>query len=142
MLTMCEKQRILTAPNRHQPLRRVPSSSLHSAPWHPFTPPAPIARHDIFKATWLRRKQQSTAIRASSFYLPPENDFPRTSRKKTLQIATLPTKQRALRSQKQAGAETTCRTAWIEYQIFLDFVCITLRLEEAASWLFIRQKLL
>ena len=32
-----------------------------------------------------------------------------------------PTKQRASRSQKRAGAETILRTAWIEYPIFPQF---------------------
>ena len=100
------------------------SSSLYGAPWHPFTPPAPIARHGILKPAWLWRKQRSTAIRTSCLYLTPENDIPRPffyiknapDRHQPLQNKNFPTKQRAPRSQKRTGVETTLKTTRIEHQ--------------------------
>ena len=119
-MTLPDKRSLLTSHSLESP----------STAWLPFVPSAPIAssrprRHDLFESAAAGKQ------RSSCLYLAPRNDIPRTSfqPERIWQFATsrsktynLTTKQRAPRSQKRAGAETTFRIAWIKHTI-LPWFC-------------------
>ena len=73
------------------------------------------------KPTYPRRASDTaicTVLNTRRYHSRPKNGAASSSRSNTHNLTT---KQRAPRSQKRAGAETTLRTAWIERPILSGF---------------------
>ena len=119
------------SPSMTLPYNRSPLTSSHhleppSTVWPPFVTPVASSRprrHDGFKRA-VSEKKRKRFVSISCKFLYLESSI----LQKTLQLVTsrphthnLTTKQRAPRSQKRAGAETTLRTAWIERPVLSGF---------------------
>ena len=99
------------------PNNRSPLTSNH------LEPPSTACPYTGTAQTGLAAKSQRftdirTAMNTRRCYSPPKNAAASSNRSDTHKLTT---KQRAPRSQKRAGAETTLRTAWIKRLSFSGF---------------------